>query len=137
MLAGYENAKWKFPTDVISFRRLTIIEFEGCFSVDSQVFSEILSTSHQLESMTLSGILECTLLVTFHLYRSSLPFLMHFVLNISDCNSPSACHGLGPRACYLRDHKHLRSFYLIIFLLRWQGDLFYGHSVRSPWKLWY
>jgi hypothetical protein len=33
-----KNAKWKFPTDVISLHRLTIIEFEGCFSVGGQVF---------------------------------------------------------------------------------------------------
>lgn len=58
-----ENAELKFPTDVIFVRRLTIIKFEGCLSVDSQVFSEILSTGNQLESLTLSGILECTLSV--------------------------------------------------------------------------
>ncbi|KAG2063378.1 hypothetical protein BDR04DRAFT_1163804 [Suillus decipiens] len=60
----FKKPNWKFSTDVISVRHLTILEFEGCFSVDGQVFSEILSTGHQLESLTLSGILECTALYT-------------------------------------------------------------------------
>lgn len=110
-----KNAHWKFPTDVISVRHLTIIEFEGCFSVDGQVFSEILSTGHQLESLTLSGILECTPSATFRLYRSSLPFLTHFALKIVSLHRHVTDRDLVPAISeFLRDRKHLHSFHLIV-----------------------
>lgn len=110
-----KNANWTFPTDVISVRHLTTIEFEGCFSVDSQVFSEILSTGHQLESLTLSGILECTPSATFRLYRSSLPFLRHFALKIVSLHRHVTDRDLVPAISeFLRDRKHLHSFHLIV-----------------------
>jgi hypothetical protein len=110
-----KNANWKFPTDVISVRHLTTIEFEGCFSVDGQVFSEILSTGHQLESLTLSGILECTPSATFRLYRSSLPFLTHFALKIVSLHRHVTDRDLVPAVSeFLRDRKHLHSFHLIV-----------------------
>jgi hypothetical protein len=109
------NVSWKFPTDGISIRHLTSIEFEGCFSVDSQVFSEILSTGHQLESLTLSGILECTPSATFRLYRSSLPFLTHFALKIVSLHRHVTDRDLVPAISeFLRDRKHLHSFHLIV-----------------------
>lgn len=109
------NANWKFPTNVISVRHLTIIEFEGCFSADGQVFSEILSTGHQLESLTLSGILECTPSATFRLYRSSLPFLTHFALKIVGLHRHVTDRDLVPAISeFLRDRKHLYSFHLIV-----------------------
>ncbi|KAG2359906.1 hypothetical protein BDR07DRAFT_1414029 [Suillus spraguei] len=77
-----KNISWKFPSDIISVRHLTILEFEGRFSADSLVFSEILSTGYQLESLTLSGILECTPSAMFRLHRTSLPFLTHFTFKI-------------------------------------------------------
>ncbi|KAG1769108.1 hypothetical protein EV702DRAFT_978950 [Suillus placidus] len=110
-----KNANWKFPMGVISVRHLTIIEFEGCFSVDGQVFSEILSTGHQLESLTLSGILECTPSATFRLYRSSLPFLTHFALKIVSLHRHITDRDLVPAISeFLRDRKHLHSFHLIV-----------------------
>lgn len=110
-----KNANWKFPADVISVRHLTTIEFEGCFSADSQVFSEILSTGHQLESLTLSGILECTPSATFRLYRSSLPFLRHFALKIVSLHRHVTDRDLVPAISeFLRDRKHLHSFHLIM-----------------------
>ncbi|KAG1785014.1 uncharacterized protein HD556DRAFT_1435292 [Suillus plorans] len=99
-----KNANWKFPTDAISVRYLTVIEFEGCFSVDSQVFSEILSTGHQLQSLTLSGILECTPSAMFRLHRSSLPLHRH----VTDRDLVPAISE------FLRDRKHLHSFHLIV-----------------------
>ncbi|KAG1851091.1 hypothetical protein DFJ58DRAFT_792972 [Suillus subalutaceus] len=110
-----KNANWTFPTDVISIRHLTIIEFEGCFSADSQVFSEILSTGHQLESLTLSGVLECTPSAMFRLYRSSLPFLTHFALKIVSLHRHVTDRDLVPAISeFLRDRKHLHSFHLIV-----------------------
>ncbi|KAG2143596.1 hypothetical protein DEU56DRAFT_791460 [Suillus clintonianus] len=110
-----KNTNWTFPTDAISVRHLTTIEFEGCFSVDSQVFSEILSTGHQLESLTLSGILECTPSATFRMYRSSLPFLRHFALKIVSLHRHVTDRDLVPAISeFLRDRKHLHSFHLIM-----------------------
>ncbi|KAG2352713.1 hypothetical protein BDR07DRAFT_1312760 [Suillus spraguei] len=110
-----KNPNWKFPMDVISVRHLTILEFEGCFSVDGRVFSEILSTGHQLESLTLSGILECTPSATFRLHRSSLPFLTHFALKIVSVHRHITDRDLVPAISeFLRDRKHLHSFHLIV-----------------------
>ncbi|KAG2032624.1 hypothetical protein BDR03DRAFT_903493 [Suillus americanus] len=110
-----KNANWTLPTDVISIRHLTIIEFDGCFSADSHVFSEILSTGHQLESLTLSGVLECTPSATFRMYRSSLPFLTHFALKIVGLHRHVTDRDLVPAISeFLRDRKHLHSFHLIV-----------------------
>jgi hypothetical protein len=110
-----KNACWKFPIEVISVRHLTSIEFEGYFSADSKVFSEILSTGHQLESLTLSGILECTPSATFRLYKSSLPFLRHFSLKIVNMHRHVTDRDLMPAISeFLRDRKHLHSFHLIV-----------------------
>ncbi|KAG1873228.1 hypothetical protein F4604DRAFT_1881016 [Suillus subluteus] len=110
-----KNANWTFPTDVISIRHLTIIEFEGCFSAHSQVFSEILSTGHELESLTSSGVLECIPSATFRLYRSSLPFLTHFALKIVSLHRHVTDRDLVPAISeFLRDRKHLHSFHLIV-----------------------
>ncbi|OJA16456.1 hypothetical protein AZE42_04670 [Rhizopogon vesiculosus] len=110
-----KNATWKFPTEAISVRHLTSIEFEGCFSADSQVFSEILSTGHQLESLTLSGILECTPSATFRLYKSSLPFLRHFSLKIINLHRHVTDRDLVPAISeFLRDRKDLHSFHLVM-----------------------
>ncbi|KAG1835381.1 hypothetical protein DFJ58DRAFT_670392 [Suillus subalutaceus] len=92
-----------------------VIEFEGCFSADSQVFSEILFTGHQLESLTFSGVLECTPSTMFCLYRSSLPFLMHFALKIVSLHRHVMDRNLMPPISeFLRDHKHLHSSHLIV-----------------------
>ncbi|KAG2363903.1 hypothetical protein BDR07DRAFT_1403054 [Suillus spraguei] len=110
-----KNTNWRFPTDIISVRHLTAIEFQGCFSADSQVFSDILSTGHQLESLTLSSMLECTLSETFRLYRSSLPFLTHFALKIVGLHRHVVDRDLVPAISeFLRDRKNLRSLHLIM-----------------------
>jgi len=109
------NASWKFPTDAISVRHLTSIEFEGYFSADSNVFSEILSTGHQLESLSLSGTLECTPSATFRLYKSSLPFLRHFSLKVVNLHRHVTDRDLVPAISeFLRDREHLHSFKLIV-----------------------
>lgn len=76
-----KNIYWHFPADVLSIRQLTQLEFSGHLS--SEVFSEILSNGHQLESLMLSGALECTPSAVFRQHCSSLPFLRHFSLNIT------------------------------------------------------
>ncbi|KAG2352107.1 hypothetical protein BDR07DRAFT_1439519 [Suillus spraguei] len=110
-----KNISWKFPSDIISVRHLTILEFEGRFSADSLVFSEILSTGYQLESLTLSGILECTPSAMFRLHRTSLPFLTHFTFKIVGVHQHITDRDLVPAISeFLRDRKHLHSFHLIV-----------------------
>ncbi|KAG2361101.1 hypothetical protein BDR07DRAFT_1410646 [Suillus spraguei] len=95
-----DNTNWRFPTDVISVRHLTIIEFQGCFSADGQVFSDILSTGHQLESLTLSG----------PRFRSDT-----FSLKIVGLHRHVMDRDLVPAILeFLRDRKHLHSFHLIV-----------------------
>ncbi|KAG2076303.1 hypothetical protein BDR04DRAFT_1045844 [Suillus decipiens] len=110
-----KNTSWKFPADIISVRHLTILEFEGRFSADSMVFSEILSTGYQLESLTLTGILECAPSATFRLHKTSLPFLTHFAFKIVGVHQHITDRDLVPAILeFLRDRKDLRSFHLIV-----------------------
>ncbi|KAH0830096.1 hypothetical protein J3R83DRAFT_1432 [Lanmaoa asiatica] len=50
----------------------------------TQAFSDILANGHQLESLILSGTLECTPSSLFRQYRTALPFLRHFSLTITN-----------------------------------------------------
>ena len=47
------NPNWSFPTESISIRNLTNLDFQGIFPSDSRAFAEILSSGHQLESLRL------------------------------------------------------------------------------------
>jgi len=107
------NPRWRFPTEAISVRHLTQIEFNGCFSADTQAFSEILANGHQLESLMLSGSLECTPSSLFRQYRTALPFLRHFSLTITDLHRHIADRELCPAISeFLRERTQLRTYHL-------------------------
>ncbi|KAG1851457.1 hypothetical protein DFJ58DRAFT_792485 [Suillus subalutaceus] len=104
-----KNANWTFPTDVISIRHLTVIEFEARSSQRS------CPPATSWKSLTLSGVLECTPSATFRMYRSSLPFLTHFALKIVSLHRHVTDKDLVPAISeFLRDRKHLHSFHLIV-----------------------
>ncbi|KAG8220747.1 hypothetical protein J3R82DRAFT_2161 [Butyriboletus roseoflavus] len=109
------NPRWRFPTEAISVRHLTQIEFSGCFSTDTQAFSEILANGHQLESLMLSGTLECTPSSLFRKYRTALPFLRHFSLTITNLHRHIADRELCPAISeFLRERSQLRTYHLLI-----------------------
>ena len=76
------NPNWAFPTDAISIRNLTNLDFQGIFPADSRAFAEILSNGHQLESLRLECILECTASTQFREFHNALPFLHHFAFSL-------------------------------------------------------
>ncbi|KAH0833814.1 hypothetical protein J3R83DRAFT_10974 [Lanmaoa asiatica] len=109
------NPRWRFPTEAISVRHLTQIEFNGCFSTDTQAFSEILAHGHQLESLMLSGTLECTPSSLFRQYRTALPFLRHFSLTITNLHRHIADRELCPAISeFLRERVQLRTYHLLV-----------------------
>lgn len=109
------NPRWRFPTEAISVCHLTQIEFNGCFSTDTQAFSEILVNGHQLESLMLSGSLECTPSSLFRQYRIALPFLRHFSLTITNVHRHIADRELCPAISeFLRDRTELRTYHLLV-----------------------
>lgn len=109
------NPRWRFPSEAISVRHLTQIEFNGCFSTDTQAFSEILANGHQLESLMLSGTLECTPSSLFRQYRTGLPFLRHFSLTITSLHRHIADRELCPAISeFLRDRTQLRTYHLLV-----------------------
>lgn len=109
------NPHWHFPTEAISVRHLTQIEFNGCFSSDTQAFSEILANGHQLESLMLSGTLECAPSLLFRQYCTALPFLRHFSLTITSLHRHIADRELCPAISeFLRERTQLRTYHLLI-----------------------
>ncbi|KAF8428027.1 hypothetical protein L210DRAFT_3652430 [Boletus edulis BED1] len=109
------NPRWRFPSEAISVRHLTQIEFNGCFSADTQAFSEILANGHQLESLMLSGTLECTPSSLFRQYRTALPFLRHFSLTITNLHRHIADRELCPAISeFLRERTQLRTYHLLV-----------------------
>ena len=109
------NPCWRFPVEAISVHHLTQIEFNGCFSTDSQAFSEILAHGQQLESLMLSGTLECTPSPLFRQYRSALPFLRHFSLTITTLPRHIADRELCPAISdFLRERTQLRTYHLLV-----------------------
>ncbi|KAI0712715.1 hypothetical protein C8T65DRAFT_646692 [Cerioporus squamosus] len=76
------NPNWAFPTDAISIRNLTNLDFQGIFPADSRAFAEILSNGHQLESLRLECILECSASAQFREFHNALPFLHHFAFSL-------------------------------------------------------
>lgn len=109
------NPRWRFPTEAVSVRHLTQIEFNGCFSTDTQAFSEILANGHQLESLMLSGTLECTPSSLFRQYRTALLFLRHFSLTITSLHRHIADRELCPAISeFLRERTQLRTYHLLV-----------------------
>ncbi|KAH7882007.1 hypothetical protein F5I97DRAFT_1911001 [Phlebopus sp. FC_14] len=109
------NNLWLFPADVICVRHLTQLEFHGYFSTDTRAFSEILTNGHQLESLKLSGALECSPSALFRQHRSSLPFLRHFAFNITSLHRHVADRDLCPAISeFLRDRRQLRTYHLLV-----------------------
>ncbi|KAH7923010.1 hypothetical protein BV22DRAFT_1036841 [Leucogyrophana mollusca] len=118
------NSHWKFPVDAISIRHLTQIEFHGTFPSDGQAFSEILSCGHQLESLSLSGILDCMPSASFRSHANtntdphshmSLPFLRHFAFKITSLHRHVTDRDLIPAiSSFLRGRTNLRTFQLLV-----------------------
>ncbi|KAF9237964.1 hypothetical protein BU15DRAFT_88538 [Melanogaster broomeanus] len=109
------NPRWRFPVEAMTVRHLTQIEFNGYFSTDTQAFSEILANGHQLESLMLSGALECTPSSMFRQHRTSLPFLRHFSLTITSLHRHVTDRELCPAISeFLRERTHLRSYHLFV-----------------------
>ena len=75
-----QNLNWTFPSQVISIRNLTHLDFLGTFPADSPALNAILNDGHQLESLRLKCVLECTASVAFRDNLNALPFLKHFSL---------------------------------------------------------
>ncbi|KAF9228267.1 hypothetical protein BS17DRAFT_745588 [Gyrodon lividus] len=109
------NPRWCFPAGAMSVRHLTQLEFSGYFSTDTQAFSEILANGHQLESLMLSGALECTPSSLFREHRTSLPFLRHFSLTITSVHRHITDRELCPSISeFLRERIHLRTYHLLV-----------------------
>ncbi|KAI0369545.1 hypothetical protein BV20DRAFT_1053138 [Pilatotrama ljubarskyi] len=112
------NPNWSFPTEAVSIRNLTHLDFQGTFPADSRAFAEILSNGHQLESLRLECILECTASKQFREFASALPFLRHFAFSLMGYRVND--HDLFPAiADFLRGRHSLRSLELTVPSADW------------------
>ncbi|KAI0772310.1 hypothetical protein BD413DRAFT_612487 [Trametes elegans] len=112
------NPNWAFPTEAISVRNLTHLDFQGTFPADSRAFAEILSNGHQLESLRLECILECTASKQFREFATALPFLHHFAFSLMGYRVND--HDLFPAiADFLKGRHALRSLELTVPSADW------------------
>lgn len=72
------NLSWTFPSEHLSIRNLTHLDFLGTFPADSMGIAAILANGIQLESLRLQCVLECNASAQFREYADGLPFLRHF-----------------------------------------------------------
>lgn len=54
-----DNPTWIFPSDSISIRNLTHLNFSGHFPLNSQVLTDIILNGRQIESLSLDCALDC------------------------------------------------------------------------------
>ncbi|GBE86830.1 hypothetical protein BKA93DRAFT_788175 [Sparassis latifolia] len=107
------NLSWTFPSEVISIRNLTHLDFLGAFPLDSGVFAEILQNGHQIESLRLQCVLDCAPSSQFRDFPRSLPFLRHFAFSLLGYSLND--HDLFPAVSdFLRDRKDLRTLQLTV-----------------------
>jgi hypothetical protein len=110
-----DNQFWSFPSDAMSIRNLTHIEFFGQFPADSQAFSEILVNGRQLESLSLKCFLDCMPSSQFRSLEATLPFLRHFAFMVFGVNRRIGDPDLFPAiAEFLRDRTELRTMHLTV-----------------------
>ena len=112
------NPNWTFPAEAISIRNLTNLDFQGIFPADSRAFAEILASGHQLESLRLQCILECTASCQFRELPTALPFLHHFAFSLIGYRVND--HDLFPAISeFLRGRTALRSLQLTVPSADW------------------
>ncbi|KAJ8469910.1 hypothetical protein ONZ51_g8677 [Trametes cubensis] len=112
------NPNWSFPTEAVSIRHLTTLDFQGTFPADSRAFAEILANGHQLESLRLECILECSASKQFREFADALPFLHHFAFSLMGYRVND--HDLFPAiAEFLKGRTSLRSLQLTVPSADW------------------
>ncbi|PFH48197.1 hypothetical protein AMATHDRAFT_66092 [Amanita thiersii Skay4041] len=110
------NDHWIFPSNALSIRHLTHINFLGYFPVNSHALVDILTHGRQLEALTLSCRLDSSTSSQF--FRSmpkALPFLRHFGFTVHGVCKRIRDTDLFPAiAEFLRGRLQLRTLTLIV-----------------------
>lgn len=114
------NQHWTFPTESLSIRNLTQLDFLGLFPSESRSFTDILSNGHQLESLRLQCVLNCNASAQFREGAAArcLPFLRHFEFTLLGYNVND--HDLFPAISeFLRDRRSLKTLVLSVPSANW------------------
>ncbi|KAK0216415.1 hypothetical protein IW262DRAFT_1400103 [Armillaria fumosa] len=110
-----ENPAWVFPADALSLRNLTHIHFLGQFPLNSQAIGTILNHGRQLESLSLTCLLDCAPSSQFRIAHGELPFLRHFAFSVQAMNRRLTDRDLFPSiAEFLRGRIDLRTLSLLV-----------------------
>ncbi|KAK7040268.1 hypothetical protein VNI00_009735 [Paramarasmius palmivorus] len=71
------------PTDALALRNLTHLSFTGCVPANvPNLLPDILTHGRQIESLSLTILVDCALSTHFRAMPTALPFLRHFALTI-------------------------------------------------------
>lgn len=123
------NPHWTFPSDSLSIRNLTHLDFQGLFPPESRAFADILQNGHQLESLSLECVLNCPASAQFREHAQALPFLRHFAFALQGYSVSD--HDLFPAISeFLRERPTLRTLKLSVPSANWaQRRLGYDATV--------
>ncbi|PSR77451.1 hypothetical protein PHLCEN_2v7882 [Hermanssonia centrifuga] len=123
------NVNWTFPSENISIRNLTHLDFHGTFPADSMGIADILGNGTQIESLRLQCVLECNASAQFRQYADGLPFLRHFAFSLVGYRVND--YDLFPAISeFLRDRTDLHTLHLTVPSADWaQRRLGYDATV--------
>ncbi|KAI6097994.1 hypothetical protein EV401DRAFT_2062093 [Pisolithus croceorrhizus] len=98
-----KNSCWNFLAGAPSLRQLSDFEFDG--RLTTEMFLEIISSGCQLDSLKLSGSLECCPSPLFRQHRSALPFLCHLHIGITSLGRHVQDYDLCPSISEFIRHR--------------------------------
>ena len=102
-----KHRTWTYPSPLISVRHLSHLDIGGIFEGDS--FDQILSNGHQLETLRLSCELHCIASQAFRTHATSLPFLRHFAIWVTEVSRDFKDTDLFPALTeFIRSRQPLR-----------------------------
>ncbi|KAI6158558.1 hypothetical protein EDD17DRAFT_1763700 [Pisolithus thermaeus] len=108
-----KNSCWNFLAGAPALRQLSDFEFDG--HLTTEMFLEILSSGCQLDSLKLSGSLECSPSPLFRQHRSALPFLRHLHIGITSLGRHVQDYDLCPSISeFIRYRTQLRTYHLLL-----------------------
>ncbi|CCM02058.1 uncharacterized protein FIBRA_04134 [Fibroporia radiculosa] len=124
-----QNQHWILPSEALSFRNLTHLDFLGALPPDSHAITDILQGATQLESLRLQCVLDCNASTQFREHVRALPFLRHFSFSLLGYGVDD--HDLFPAiSAFLRDRRALHTLRLSVPSAVWaQRRLGYDATV--------
>ncbi|KAF9497075.1 hypothetical protein BDN71DRAFT_1545874 [Pleurotus eryngii] len=114
-IISLDASTWPFPSEFLSLRNLTHVNFVGQFPLHSHTIYDLLNDGRQLESLSIGCYLECGLSSQFRELPTALPFLRYFAFAVNRMNRRFSDPDMFPAiADFLRERKQLKTLHLSV-----------------------